>query len=207
MVAVLASPTGDPPPAEGSISGEVTLVTRPPRRSASRYPGKATGVHAVQALPAVVYLEGSVGSAGDSSGQPVMAQSDTAFNPGVLVIPVGTAVSFPNRDPFFHNVFSYSSPKRFDLGRYPAGDSKTISFDEAGIVSVYCEVHEFMRAAVIVVENPHWAILDESGAFTLEGVPAGEHTLVLWHADLGERRHAVQVREGEVARVSLTLGG
>jgi len=79
--------------------------------------------------------------------------------PAAMVVPVGTTVRFPNQDTFFHNVFSYSGPARFDLGRYPRGESKDVRFDEAGIVKVYCEVHEFMRAVVVVTAdaNPNAA--------------------------------------------------
>lgn len=139
--------------APGSIEGTLEIRQARPRRTASRYPGGRPAARSVQQLPAVVFVEGSVlgVGAGAPSGDPVMAQRDTAFNPGVLVAPVGTAVEFANDDTFFHNVFSYSGPKRFDLGRYPKGESKTMLFDEPGIVNVYCEVHEHMRAAILVV--------------------------------------------------------
>lgn len=195
-------------PLEGSIAGELTLITRPPRRSASRYPGQAAATHSIQQIPAVVYLEGAIpGRTAGPGSMPTMAQRDTAFTPSVLVVPVGSEISFPNEDPFFHNVFSYSGAARFDLGRYAQGTSKSVSFDEVGIVSVYCEVHEFMRSAIVVVENPYWAVVGESGSFELANVPAGEYTLVVWHADLGSVEERVIVSDGQVARVQLTLGG
>jgi hypothetical protein len=135
-----------------------------------------------------------------------MAQQDTSFTPAVLVVPPGAEVSFPNRDPFFHNVFSYSSTQRFDLGRYPRGEAKTVRFDEPGVVKIYCEVHESMRAAVIVTENPFHAVLGPDGSFRLEGVPAGVHRLVVWHVDEGTTSQEVRVPEGGTARVELTIG-
>ena len=191
----------------GAIEGSVTLHLRPPRRSASRYPGGAAQSHAVQPLPAVVYLEGPVPGVptGTPGARHTLAQRDTAFAPGALVVQLGATIVFPNHDTFFHNVFSYSNAARFDLGRYPQGESKEVRFDEPGIVKVYCEVHEFMRAVVVVTENPFHAVVDAEGAFTLEGVPAGTYTLVAWHPDVDAVRETVVVSEGATTRVDLEL--
>jgi hypothetical protein len=132
-----------------------------------------------------------------------MAQRDTAFRPGVLVIGVGATVEFPNQDPFFHNVFSYSAPKRFDLGRYPRGESRSVTFDEPGMVKVYCEVHDFMRSVIVVTEHTLHAVAGPDGSFSITGVPAGRHTLLLWHPEHGSREVTVEVRDGATARVEL----
>ena len=132
-------------------------------------------------------------------------QQDTAFAPPVLVVPVGTAVEFPNRDPFFHNVFSYSSTKRFDLGRYPRGESRTVTFDRAGIVKVYCEIHQWMRSAVVVVENPFHAEVRADGGFTIPGVPPGRYKLAVWDFDRGQRVVDVTVPAQGAARVDVSL--
>ena len=134
-----------------------------------------------------------------------MAQQDSTFTPGVLVVPAGSTVEFPNRDDFFHNVFSYSSPKRFDLGRYRQGESKSVRFDEPGVVRIYCEVHESMRSAVIVSENPYWAIADDEGRFTIEGVPAGTWELELWHSDRESRTITVDVASGRTTSITVEL--
>jgi len=193
--------------ATGVIEGRVTLRLPAPRRSASRYPGGAARARPVQPVPAVVYLKGSVeGSPTRTDGVMVrLAQRDTAFFPPALVVQVGTTVRFPNEDTFFHNVFSYSSAARFDLGRYPRGESKDVRFDEPGIVKVYCEVHEFMRAVVVATENPFHAVVDEDGLFRLEGVPVGTYTLVVWHPDLDEVEETVIVSEGGTAVVDVEL--
>jgi len=108
----------------GTIEGRITQEAAPQRRSANRYPGGAAASHEIQALPAVVYLVGAMPGSGSPSpaGAPVMAQRDTAFVPSVVAVATRGSVTFPNRDPFFHNVFSYSSAQRFDLGRYPQGE-------------------------------------------------------------------------------------
>ena len=189
----------------GTIEGVVRIRPVPQRRTASRYAGGRSPARAVQEIPPVVYLKGTLGEAPAGLAAPEMAQEDTAFLPSLLVVPEGTTVRFPNHDPFFHNVFSYSSAGRFDLGRYPRGESKDVTFEAAGLLKVYCEVHESMRAAILVVENRFWAHPDEEGRFRIEGVPAGEHTLVVWHADRGEREVRVRVPETGVARVEVEL--
>ena len=205
-----AGPKGPAAPARqtapGTIEGRLELTLPAPRRSPARYPGRGAAASTpVQRLPAVVYLRGPTSA--PAAAPRVMAQQDTAFAPGVLVVPVGTTVDFPNRDPFFHNVFSYSSPARFDLGRYPAGESKSVTFDEPGVVKLYCEVHEHMRGAIVVAGSHHHALLDGSGDFTIPDVPAGRWTVVAWHADLGSTETEVVVPDGAEARVELELGG
>ncbi len=188
----------------GSIEGRVQLPSTAPRRTASRYPGAAPSTRTAQEIPAVAYIQGSVaGTSATRPASPTLAQSDTAFAPNVLIVPVNTTVQFPNRDPFFHNVFSYSSTERFDLGRYPRGESKSVTFDEPGVVKVYCEVHESMRAAVVVAQNPFNAVVNRDGTFRLTNVPAGRHTVVVWHHDGGVREVQVDVRAGAATPVQL----
>jgi len=184
----------------GVIEGVVEMKSTPARRTVDRY-GGSTASRPIQPIPPVVYLKGAVGARPPTRTDALMAQEDTAFVPGLLVIPVGTTVRFPNRDPFFHNVFSYSSAGRFDLGRYPRGESKDVRFTQPGVVKVYCEVHEPMRAVILVVENAHWAEPGTDGRFRIPDVPAGVYTLVAWHADRGELEREVRVPPGGVARV------
>lgn len=193
--------------APGALEGLITLRPQPPRRTAGRYSGGTPRARTVQEVPAVVFLEGAVEGvpARQSGTRPTMAQRDTAFVPAALVIPVGTTVSFPNGDPFFHNVFSYSAGARFDLGRYPRGESKEVTFDKPGIVKVYCEVHEFMRAVIVVVENPFNAVVDSQGRFRIEGIPPGTYTFVAWHPDLDPVERQVQIPAGGTARFDAEL--
>ena len=191
----------------GTIQGVVESMPVQTRRVADRYPGSGGAVRAVQEIPAVAFIIGEV--AGISYHPPAIppqiAQEDTAFVPGLVVIPVGATVEFPNHDPFFHNVFSYSSPARFDLGRYPQGESKIVRFDEPGLVKVYCEVHEFMRAAILVTENPFFSLVDDGGSFSIQGVPAGSYELYVWHADVGGKQLQVVVRAGVTTRLTVDL--
>jgi hypothetical protein len=193
------------PDATGRIEGEVRLSEAPARRTAERYAGAVPAAErAVQRLPAVVYLEGGPGPT-PPAGRPRLAQRDTMFVPGALVVQVGTTVDFPNGDPFFHNVFSYSKAKRFDLGRYPQGEAKQVRFETPGIVKVYCEVHRSMRALIVVVESPFHAVVDEQGRFTIDGVPPGRYTLVVVDADRGTRQTAVTVTARGTANVTVAF--
>lgn len=137
---------------------------------------------------AVVYLEGvfsphPVAPAGDG---PILEQEGLQFRPALLPIMVGTTVSFPNLDETYHNVFSYSKAKAFDLGRYLDEEKiPRVTFEEPGVVSVFCEIHNHMRATILVLDSPHFVTTDTSGSFRLEGLPAGEFTLVGW---VNERR-------------------
>jgi plastocyanin len=190
----------------GVIEGRLTIEDAPAPRRANRYPGGQTAAHQVQPVPAVAYLVALAATGAASAGpRPTMTQRDTAFVPAVVAVPVGGTVLFPNADPFFHNVFSYSSAQRFDLGRYPQGESKSVTFPEAGIVEVFCEVHEFMRGAILVAENPFHAVIGADGSFRIAGVPVGEHTIVFWHPDHEPLERRVVVTGGGTSRVDVVL--
>jgi plastocyanin len=192
-----------------TIRGRVRGAQAAPPKVAARYPGSGGGTtRALEAIPAVVFLDGPV--AGVTCQSPLsgaaIAQKDQLFHPSVLVVPVGSNVSFPNQDNEFHNVFSYSAAKRFDLGRYPRGETKSVLFDHPGIVKVYCEIHPWMRAAVVVVSNPFHTTLQPDGSFTLGGVPPGRYSLVVWSIDTGSRRVDVSVSENAETTVDVALG-
>ena len=190
----------------GTIEGRVTRGDAPPsRRTANRYPGGQSAMHEIQQPPVVAYLIGPVAGSAQPGATPTMTQRDTAFVPSVVIVARGASVTFPNADPFFHNVFSYSSAQRFDLGRYPQGESKVVAFPEPGIVEVFCEVHEFMRGAILVTENPFHAVAGSDGSFRITGVPAGEHTIAFWHPDHDRVERRVVVTAGGTARVDVVL--
>gem|GEM_PF-365676 len=111
----------------------------------------------------------------------VMDQRGLTFVPHILPILVGTTVDFPNSDPVFHNVFSISAPKRFNLGMYPTGVIKSITFDKPGRVDVLCNVHLEMHAIILVKPNPYFTTCDERGEFSIPDVPAGRHRVQAWH--------------------------
>jgi plastocyanin len=134
---------------------------------------------------------------------PRINQKGLMFRPLVLPIVVGTTVDFPNNDDVFHNVFSYSSPKEFDLGRYPIGKSKKVTFDRPGVVSVYCDIHAYMYATILVLENPWFTAPGKDGEFVLGDVPEGEYELAFWYGKKLVGSRPVTVRARETTRVDL----
>lgn len=188
----------------GTIEGHVKLRQLPRQLVANRYPGGGNGAaHELKPLPIIAYLEGKfAGAAAAATDKPQMAQRDTAFQPALLRVPVGTTVRFPNEDKFFHNVFSYSKTKRFDLGRYPRGEAKNVTFDKAGTVTVFCEIHKWMRSAIIVTENPFHAVVANDGSFQIPNVPPGTYKLILWHPERGRKALDVTVPASGVVKVN-----
>jgi plastocyanin len=133
---------------------------------------------------------------------PTMSQKDRLFVPAVLAIPVGATVEFPNEDPFFHNVFSYSKVRSFDLGRYPKGESHGVRFDEPGIIPIFCEIHYSMRAYIHVLETPYFAVSDVHGKFAIENVAPGDYEIHAWQENLPEIVRPVQIGN-EAAHIEL----
>ena len=139
-----------------------------------------------------VYLEGQL----PGPEKPIRVELEQAgqrFEPQLVVIPVGSSVSFPNGDPIFHNVFSLSGAKKFDLGYYPAGQTRIVKFDEPGVVQVYCHLHPNMYAAIVVVPSRWYAKPGEDGTFAFHDVPPGTYRLVAWHLNAGFFRREVHV--------------
>ena len=149
------------------------------RPSSARYRG-ATGKPAQPDPPAaVVYLEGAKGAASEQTVE--VAQVGMQFKPALLPVQVGTKVAFPNKDDFYHNVFSYSRTKRFDLGRFMKTENPpAIQFDQSGEVKVFCEIHRHMRGTILILDTPYFVKTDGQGAFLLSGLPAGKFKLKAW---------------------------
>jgi plastocyanin len=131
---------------------------------------------------AVVYVDPAPRPALEElpAGHARMDQRHEEFIPHVLAVTVGTVVDFPNDDTKFHNVFSLSRVKTFDLGRYPVGHSKSVQFDKPGIVPISCDIHTHMSAYVLVFNHPYFAVADEDGRYAIANVPAGAYTLKVW---------------------------
>ncbi|HKT78841.1 MAG TPA: carboxypeptidase regulatory-like domain-containing protein, partial [Vicinamibacterales bacterium] len=151
----------------------------------------------------VVYLETAPRAAleGGELGRAVMDQRNETFVPHVLAITTGTTVDFPNSDRIYHNVFSLSKTTRFDLGRYAAGRSKSVRFDRAGIVRVFCDIHSHMNAFILVFSHPFFAITDDEGRYRIEGVPAGTYTVSAWSERTSIDSRSVTVTDGAVTQL------
>jgi plastocyanin len=185
----------------GVIRGRVDVrhVVSP----AERRPGVADlGMPRVHDVPdvrrSVVYLESAPRGAFETTegGRAVMDQRNETFVPHVLAITTGTWVDFPNSDKFYHNVFSLSKPKRFDLGRYATGRSQSVRFDRPGIVRVFCDIHSHMNAFILVFSHPFFALTDTEGRYRIENVPAGTYTVVAWNEGTSTDPITVTVPDG-----------
>jgi len=152
-------------------------------------------------------LEGTVLPASDEvSPPPRLVQKNKSFQPHVLVVRVGSQVEFPNRDPFFHNVFSLFEGKRFDLGLYEAGSTRKVLFDKAGVSYIFCNIHAEMSAVVIAVNTPYYGISDRRGQIVIPGVVSGRYMYRVWYeGGLPETMNAM-TREITISESTSTLG-
>jgi plastocyanin len=140
------------------------------------------------------------------TGKAVMDQQDMKFIPRVLPVLVVTTVEFPNNDKTFHNVFSASETKKFDLGLYPSGESRSVTFDKPGVVKILCNVHPSMEAYIAVKGHPNFAAADAKGNYRLNGIPLGKFRLEVWHPEFGAKGVSFNlVREGEVLGIDVDL--
>jgi plastocyanin len=189
LTVTLSSGTGTRVAAQsgpGSIRGRVD-IQRPAspieRRVTAVEPGEPMAHESPRDRRAVVYFETAPRGAFEDRESPhaTLDQKNESFVPHVLAITVGTVVDFPNSDRTYHNVFSLSKTKRFDLGRYGTGRSKSVLFDRPGIVRVFCDIHSHMNAFILVFNHRFFAVTDADGRFEIDGVPAGTYTLSAWY--------------------------
>jgi plastocyanin len=163
--------------AETNERGEVTA------RLGEVHQARTTKERHYQIPPAVLWLSPLHGESRDvslpSHGYTLL-QKNKMFSPHLLVVPVGSVVHFPNKDPFFHNVFSLFDGKRFDLGLYEAGSTREVTFSREGVSYIFCNIHPEMSAVVLALSTPFYGTADAEGAFHLHGVPAGEYELHVW---------------------------
>ncbi len=189
--------------AQATITGHVELPkTRTAPVVIKRYEVVTKGdVVSTNPPLAVVYLEGSFPKA---ASLPVrqMAQKDLTFEPALLAVQVGTTVEFPNFDDTYHDVFSFSPAKRFDLGRYrpDAKPTPAQTFDTPGLITLRCDIHEHMRALILVLDTPHFVLTDAQGGFEIKNVPTGHYTLKAWVDSRTTLAHPVDVPKSGTLR-------
>ena len=162
------------------------------------------GVLSTQPPLAVVYLTGNF-SRPASFPLKEVAQRDLTFIPALLPIEAGTRVQFPNLDDTYHNIFSYSPAKRFDLGRYRPEERPipSVVFDKPGLVTLRCDIHEHMRGLILVLSTPYFVMTDTAGRFRLDMLPSGHYTLKAWVDSRTTREKPVDLREGQTLHVDL----
>jgi plastocyanin len=182
-------PAASLPPA--TVAGRVTLMEG----------GNKAGTDVGQT---VLWLQGSGPKAVAVRAASVLTEGKE-FRPRLTVVSVGSTVSFPNNDPFNHNVFSLSDEGAFDLGLYGRGQSKSTKFTRPGVIRVYCNVHATMAAFILVRDNPYFTQPSGDGTFVIAGVPPGRYVLHAWHERTPELTREIEVTAQGVADLDLQL--
>jgi plastocyanin len=210
--------THSAPAATGQIEGTVeissVLSARRPRiriygdAGPGSVPPSRAGVDTLAELRnVVVYVQSdrSHPLAAADTRHYAMAQQDEQFVPHILPVVRGATVEFPNEDDVYHNVFSLSSAKSFDLGRYPRGASRSVSFNAPGTVQVFCHIHADMSAVILVLDNQFFATPDAAGHFVIDSLPPGEYSIVGWHERIKPVVRHVTVTPGGTAHVDFNI--
>ena len=210
-LAIIQPPNVTDAARNGTIRGRVELRRVPPpieRRPTVADLGAPAALRDIaDRLRSMVYLESAPRGAFEQteSGRAVMDQHDERFVPHVLAITTGTTVDFPNTDPIYHNVFSLSKIKPFDLGRYASGRSKQVKFDRPGIVRVFCEIHSHMNAFILVFSHPFFSLTDNEGHYRIDNVPPGTYNVIAWNEGTPSDPKPAIVPDGGAAELDFTL--
>ena len=210
-LAAAGLPTGNRPAAQqtATVRGLVVIDIPPGgRRPSSAYPSRAVA-QAQLAPPSevenvVVFLKDAPARAVPPR-RAAIRQCGETFVPRVIAVPVGSTVDFPNDDPIYHNVFSLSRARTFNLGRFPRGESRAVKFDKAGIVKVFCDIHSHMAASVVVFNHPWFTVADADGNFEIGDLPPGNPQITAWHERLGDTTIRVRTEGGRAASVEFVL--
>ena len=186
----------------GSISGTLTIpphVAPVARRPDVRGLGMPRPRGETTRRRGVVYIDRAPQEASDVGGgsNASIDQRNETFVPHLVAIRTGHQVAFPNSDETYHNVFSLSRERRFDLGRYPAGRSRSVQFDRPGIVRVFCDIHSHMSAYVLIFSHRFFTVTDDDGRYRLDNLPPGTYTVVAWHELFDAQSQTVDVSRSE----------
>jgi len=180
----------------GSLTGQVTI-------NGQLTPEVRDVVVVVQGIPPALIAK----SAWRPSTDTQIEQRNKTFIPHVLPVLVGTTVSFPNNDPFFHNVFSDSDTHKFDLGLYRGGQSRSTRFDKPGVVEIRCNVHNLMSAYVVVEPTPYFTTANARGIYQIGEVPTSRYMVTAWNPRLGTVTRDLSIEsQGEVVELNFDLG-
>lgn len=169
----------------------------------------AEGTAIAPATQTVVWLAPLGAAAETTSAAPMHAtltQHNKMFEPHLLVVTRGSSVDFPNKDLWFHNVFSLFNGKRFDLGLYEAGTSRTVHFDREGVSFIFCNIHPEMSAVVVVLSSPYFTVSNKQGDFAIAGVPAGRYMLHVWNESAMPATLQAMTREVQIGETARSLG-
>jgi plastocyanin len=194
LCAALPALLASQPAAAGEVQGRVSLDFE--------------GTRLADLGPIVVFLESEQGGGAAAAGtkRATIRQHNARFEPDFLVVTAGQKVEMPNDDTIFHNVFSFSKPNDFDLGVYPSGESKTVTFAHPGLVKLYCSIHESMSGAVLVVPSPWFGTATGAGSYRITDVPPGRYRLTVWNEKLPSTTRSIEVRPEGTRHADLALG-
>jgi plastocyanin len=210
LAAVLLGAAGAAHAQPGTIRGRVDVRREsgpPPSRPSVSELGQPPASEPIDRRRSVVYLEAAPQGAFEESerARVVLDQRNQTFVPHVLAVTTGTTVDFLNSDRTYHNVFSLSKAKRFDLGRYPRSQVRSIRFDRPGVVRVFCDIHSHMSAFILVFAHRYFAVTEPDGSYRIDRVPAGRYSIVAWNEGQERETRAVEVPPGGAAEADFTL--
>ncbi len=205
----------DPQSETGTLQGTVELHS--PAQLVRRQQGSVYG-NSMENMPAmsihfnenenvVVYLVGKGLNGGEAAEQKheTVNQKSATFIPHVLPVLKGTTVDFVNEDKTYHDVFSLSPVKRFNIGRRPTGEIVPVKFDKAGVAEIFCDIHSYMSAFIVVLDNPFFTKPDAQGSFKITGIPPGTYTMRVWHERLRSDDETVTIIAGGTTTVHPVL--
>jgi plastocyanin len=186
----------------GDLTGNLIFdATKPADGADKAAPESAAATTAAQA---VVWVEG-VKKERPLEGELRISQSGAKFDPAFLIVPTGKTVQMPNDDTIAHNVFSYSTPKQFNLGIYPKGETKSVVFDKPGKIDLFCSIHRHMHAVIFVVPTTWFAEADAESKFSIKGLPAGKYAVKAWRDGFAEAKQEVSIPETGELHLELKL--
>jgi plastocyanin len=194
----------------GSIRGRVEIRRAVPAatpRASQTEGGVLKAPDFTDRLRSVVYLETAPRAAFEQvdPAHAVMDQRNETFVPHLLAITTGTTVDFPNSDRIYHNVFSLSKTKTFDLGRYAAGRSQSVRFDRPGIVRVFCDIHSHMNAFILVFNHRFFDVTDADGRYHIDNIPPGTYNVIAWNEGLASDPRTASVPDGGTTELDFQL--
>ena len=191
---------------EGRVSITIPVSTAPPSAAyGARRVERPAARTSSELFNVVVFIQNAPRSAPLPVTRARILQENETFIPRVVAITRGSAVDFPNGDPFFHDVFSLSRTATFDLGSYPKGQTKSQVFRRAGLVKVYCHIHSHMSASIMVFDHPYFTIPRPDGTFALDAIPEGTYQISAWHERIGEHRQSIRVEAGRTSEIQFAL--
>jgi plastocyanin len=215
VAAALAVVSADAPQAQSAATATIRgrldvrrlAVPPQPRPGVGDHGARPPGRGVADVRRGLVYLDTAPRGAFDEPepGRAVMDQRNETFAPRLLAVTTGTVVDFPNSDRTYHNVFSLSRARRFDLGRYATGHSKAVRFDRPGVVRVFCDIHSHMSAFVVVFSHRFFRVTDGDGRYRLDQVPPGTYTVVGWYEGEARVQRSVTVAAGATVDLDLEV--